>query len=141
MAHLIPWIDERNRNKLIDALQRGQFPTFVDVLKGRGMGGTVWAVPSDSDPRTEHTVEHTYYWDGHQDTRCTCAWGQEKGPFTSTGHQLPCRHVLIVWFYSLPAKLRCWLLDHDYGLGYAWAEGLESLPPDTPDWRDPRWDD
>lgn len=137
MADLIPWIDERNRNKLIDALQRGQIPTMSGVIE-EGMIGLMWTVQSDSDPRIEHTIEHIYHWDGHQETRCTCQWAKEKGPFNSTGKQLPCRHALVVWFYTMPSNLRRWLLDHDYGLGYAWATGLEQLPPDKVDWEDPR---
>ena len=56
MANPIPWVDERNRNKLIDAMQRGQFPTFVGVLDGQGMGGTIWTVPSDIEASEQAVV-------------------------------------------------------------------------------------
>ncbi len=135
MAELLPWIDQRNRNKLIDALQAGQFPTNAGSIK-EGMIGQRWIVPSDSDPRTSYFVEHIYHWDGRQETHCNCAWGQEKGPFGSAGGQLPCRHTLIVWFYSLTPYARFRLLDQDYGLKYAWSLGLEECPPDK---ADPRW--
>ncbi len=134
-ADRLPWIDERNRHKLIDALQAGQFPTNAGSFN-EGMSGQRWRVPSSRDPKTHYGVEQIYYWDGHYETRCPCPWGQEHGPFTSAGHPRPCRHTLIVWFYALPPYVRFRLLQQDVGLRVAWRRGLAVCPPDQ---RDPRW--
>jgi hypothetical protein len=134
-AERLPWIEERNRHKLLDALQAGQFPTNAGSIP-EGMIGQRWRVPSSRDPATYYSVELVYYWDGRSETRCDCAWGQEHGPFGRTGGQRPCRHTLIVWFYALPPYARFRLLDQDYGLHYAWRRGLAACPPDQVD---PRW--
>jgi hypothetical protein len=116
------WLQERNRNKLYDALQEGLVPRRTGLI-GKGLIGVRWRVPSKSTPGTQHVVDDVQHWDGRRETACDCQWADEHGPFGDPTHPTPCRHVLIVWFYMLAAVDRRDLLKRDRGLRYAFLRG------------------
>ncbi len=115
-------LEERNRAKLIDALQAGLRPEPADQL-AEGLSGMRWRVPSASDPNEAYWVEDVIGWDGSRTTRCDCPWGANEGPFGSTDKQRACKHVLIVWFLSLSAAAQVAVKQRDYGIRHALYEG------------------
>jgi hypothetical protein len=116
------WIAERNRNKLIDGLQEGLIPVRCGAIRSEGMIATRWRVPSHSEAGTHRIVEDVLNWDGIRVTSCSCPWGKDEGPFQGA-NATPCKHALVVWFYSLAAPERAALIHADYGIRYAFLQG------------------
>lgn len=82
-----------------------------------------WRVPSGSTPGTAYLVEDVTLGDGNRRTRCNCPYGQARCAFCGLGAAVPCKHALLVWFYSLPPLARAAITARDKGIALALATG------------------
>ncbi|MDQ2808008.1 MAG: SWIM zinc finger family protein [Chloroflexota bacterium] len=119
--------DERNRNKLYDALASGalvftgdMYPVADSILE------RCFSVESTSAPGTDYTVTLVQHWDLSSTWTCSCPWGQKQGSFGAT-HTPPCKHCLLVWYHTLPDQARIDLLRADAGLARATLAGAAPL--------------
>lgn len=120
------YLDERNRNRLYDALRAGLLAAVADTFTGVGiMIGQRYTVDSEQHPDDPYTTELVWFWSGAFEMRCTCPWGTDHGPF-GPGSK-PCKHGLPALFTSLPAEARRALMRQDVGLSRALQGGLPAL--------------
>ena len=121
--------NERNRNKLYDALASGALVFTGDTYPvADGMLERSFSVESTSEPGTDYTVTLVQHWDLSSTWTCSCPWGQKQGPFGAT-HTPPCKHCLLVGYHTLPDQAQIDLLRADAGLAHATTAGIRARQP------------